>query len=263
MKNRLLFLFLFFCLIRNTSLAQNNNSSQIKAVQLISTYPFSFHEINGEWVYSDTITMFYRNDTIVYRIPHYNSFSYQRINPVIDQEDDDEYLNDSTVTSIGYTYFVYKKGSTKGLWLTDTGRINNKIYDHPDTVMSHNNLNSFIQSYQTIKDSSDLIAIVDSADLRIMKYVNKGHVHKAGNLDTAFIYLGNRFRDIDYSFSDELEKLYNKKIERYRIHAHCDPHSDYSLPSFEMKFDWQLETPSPSIIAEAGRFFAMASRYRQ
>lgn len=262
MKNRLLFLLLLFCLIGNISLAQDNQSNQIKAIQLISTYPFSFHQINGEWVYSDTITMFYRNDTIIYRIPHYNSFTYRRINPVADQEDDDEDVNDSTVTSIGYTYFAYKKGSTKGLWLSDTGRIETKIYDHPDTVRG-NNLNSPIQSYQTIKDSTELIATVDSADLRILKYVNKGHVHKGGNLDTTFIYLGNRFHDIDYSFSDELEKLHNKKIERLRIHAHCDSPSESPFPSFEMKFDWRLETPPPFIVAEASRFFALASRYRQ
>lgn len=260
MKNRFLFVILSLFIIGNSSLAQDNTSNQTRSIQLISTFPFSFHQINGEWVYSDTITIFYQNDTIMYRIPHYNSFTYGRL---VTTGDDDEIETDSIVTSVGYKYFVYKKGATKGLWLTDTGRIDKEMYDHPDSVTRYNNLNSGIESYQTIIDSTDHAITVDSTGFRIMKFVSKNHVHNSGSRDTIFIYLGDRFHDIDYSFSNELEKIYNKKIERVRVHAQCDPPKDSELTPFEMKLDWQLEKTPVSILEQASRFFAMASRYRQ
>jgi hypothetical protein len=221
------------------SCKNSTNSTDIQEVELIFSYPF-IRIIKGKLNLSnlkDTISVFYYNNYILYRLPTTKSF-----------ETDENIAGTEP-------YFLYKIDNVYGLLFKTKN----------DTIGTRVSVDSFLvkqgmrgRDFQLPSDSLwKFIGRLKDTGIVLEKYA----VLKQGSeisLDSVYYYYSKKMENVEYSFSHHLDSLADMKLFRIRllINQKYSPTYNLTFPKREFLFEIKevVEQNSKDVIQFFERF---------
>ena len=185
---------------------------------------------------SDTLTIYYFQNLVLYKIPYTNEVS----NVTTDKNGDviDEKLMESETK---YKYFIYEKDSSFGFKYDSINAKNNRRFSI-DSFLTQKAFKG-ASFYQRGNDTMIASSWNEDKSVLIEKYIPKIKFDQSYN-DTSYLYFTSSLKKVDYSFSKELDSSKNMKLFKVRFINNPLPRGVYSfdVPRREMMFEIR-ETP--------------------
>lgn len=210
------------------------NNCTLKAVQLITSFPVfsaSYELINAD----DTLTLFSYKQFRMLQIQVVSSES----RTFLDKEGNllrEELVN----TEIKHKYLVFEQGNPYGL-MYDSLNAEGYRYSVDSFLMQNTitNLSPFVENL--LKGDSLVEKKKLTKDVLLEKYVPK--VKKdASYSDSAFLYFSAKLNNIDFSFSEKLDKLKKSKLYKLRLVYNNNPNTSDNFGKLAKEFLFELAT---------------------
>ena len=211
--------FLITCSLKTSSKIET--PSKIKFI-----YNIPIVKLNGELVnISDSLSIFYLNDDILYKFPFIKAL--ENATSITNQE-------------IKFKYFLYRKGQPYGYYY-DSINTNSFRKLAVDSLLA---IKAFVGNkfYDKANDSLVEVRRNEEKFSLIEKYVSKVKLDQSYP-DTTIIYYKKNLKNIDYTFSKELDSIKKLKICQIRIVYNSQFYKGYSfkLPQREFRFELKDE----------------------
>lgn len=234
--------------------AQQKNNAVLKGVNRIIVSPMSKAlPDEGFMEYRDTVSIFFRNDTVMYRI------AYRYIpEPYKTNQSPLRKLN----AQIRYQYFAYKEGNKTGVWLGGEPVI---------PRARPNNVQAFLLEYgngyeepleMLIEDEPTLVSKKESSEETILKYIPKKENNKP-SFDTVILTLSDRFSDIPYHYSIKADKFYKKRVIGLRLKMGTGKTAASPTHQLFLELAGYLSPILPHQLEEAKKYLELAARMKQ
>jgi hypothetical protein len=227
--------------------AQVKSDEPLKGVYFIKKFPFPLimNDIDQS---SDTIGLFYRNDTVLLRQGYIYSNIYY---------DNDEQITHSTIQ---YRYFVFKQGEKNGFWMENDSLSRLKFEDDliVDSVMKKFAIGVQQPLTELLKDSAKLVEMSLTTDMVKKTYVFTHHEHTNAR-DTLTLEFNKDFIDVPYHLDNYLDMPNKMKLFKYSLVSFCAEVSKDIYPALTViKFSAYLDKPDPAITLEAEKYLKLA-----
>lgn len=187
-------------------------------------YNIPILKLTGELLnITDSVSIFYYYDDILYQFPY--TYTLENENTILSQE-------------IKYKYFVYRKGESYGYYYDS---LNSKNF-RKLPVDSLLGLKAFVGNKFWDKNNYSLVGVRNNEDnyTLIEKYVTKIKPDETYS-DTAILYFTDKLRNIEYSFSNELENAKKLKLCKIRILYNSQFYKGYSFRFPQREFSFELK----------------------
>jgi len=171
----------------------------VKSLNLIINYPLIIYQ-NDKVKYSDlldTITIYYVNECIIYKLPPIKSFQDNKSIPNSEP------------------FFIYRKNSKIGTLYDSINKVSKGMIVNVDSFLLNRAStglkidfsNSSWYRFESIGDHNHLLE----------KYVPHEPSKDPDSIDSAFFYYTDKLKDYDYSFSRKNDSIRNMKMYRIRL----------------------------------------------
>lgn len=202
--------------------SSENIKNEKKILRIDLRYNIPIVKLNGELQnVTDSFSIFYYDSIILYKFPY--TYSIENANTIEKQEK-------------RFKYFIYQNHKPYGYYYDS---INAKSYRkmNVDSLLS---AKAFASNNFYDKNNDSLIEVIKSRSnySLIEKYISKKKPDQS-YADTTIFYFTDKFKDLELSFSKELENIKNLKIFKVRIlyNAHYDKVYNIKLPNREIAFE--------------------------
>lgn len=227
---------------------QVKSDEPLKGVYFIKTFPFPLitNDIDQS---SDTVGLFYRNDTVLLRHGYINSNSYYK---------DGEEITHSTIR---YRYFVFKQGEKNGFWMENDSL--SKLKFNNDQIVD-SVLKKFANGIQKplaefLRDSAKLVEMTLNTEMVKKTYVFTHHEH-SNSRDTLTLEFNKDFIDVPYHLANYMDIPNQMKLFKYTMVSFCGEAMKDTYPELAvMRMSAYLCKPDPAISKEAEKYLQLAS----
>lgn len=212
-----------FIMISAEDIKQKN---RIKRIDMFYNLPIV--KLDGELVnITDSISIFYHNNCILYKLPY--TYIREHMGSILKQE-------------VKYNYFIYRNRKAYGYYFDSIKAISY----HKMNVDSILSLKAFANFNFYNKKNDSLIEVIKGREnyFLIEKYIPR-KMPNHSYPDTIIFYYNDNFKNIDISFSKDLENIKKLKINKVRLIniAKFDTVNNIVLPNREFFFELR-EVPS-------------------
>lgn len=218
-------LMIFSVLFVMCSSENTKKENRIKRVDLIYNIPIV--KLNGQLQnLTDSLSIFYYNNIILYRFPY--TYSIENMNTIEKQER-------------RFKYFIYQKHERYGYYFDS---INTSSYRkmNVDSLLS---AKAFASNNFYDKNNDSLVVTIknDNNYSLVEKYISKKRPNQS-YADTTIFYFTHTLKDLELSFSKELENIKKLKIFKLRMiyNAQFDKEYNMELPYREFFFELRDES---------------------
>src|SRR6202008_2673777 len=162
-------------------------------------------------VYSrDTIGLFYWEDLVLFKIPNTHSFSKMIVN-----KEGDILSEELLKIEKQFKYFIYKKGDSTGT-LYDLIKSNNGTMLPVDSFLKKKAIMNFSSFFDATRHNDSLIIWERQGQILIEKYIPKIKYDASYN-DSTILFYKDRFGEMDFSLSKELDSIKQMKLCEVRF----------------------------------------------
>ncbi len=213
---------LVICFLQQLSCSAIEKSNQDSVRKIYLTFNMPVVNLAGELTnVHDSLCIYYYNNYILYQLP--NHYSQEEEGKIILRE-------------IQYNYFVYKKGDRDGsVFSSLKDSVGKKV--KVDSVLAAEAFSTAI--FYNNKNDSLIKTIQDiSANTIVKMYVPKFKYDDTYG-DTLYLYFTKKLKNINYSFSKELDSSMNFKLYKVRLLYNPRYSTTYKImaPKREFKFE--------------------------
>jgi hypothetical protein len=200
-------IFLYGCIATKSQV----QTDRITAINYIVKLPL----VQGDRQYFDfvsTIPIYYYQDLIVYQLPY--TYDSTKVTYHIKA---DTISDEHVLTETRYNYFVYRQGSSIGIWYRSMEQLDSAKQLSIDSILKRvgppTNLQSIIYSPN---DSLVERTTLDNGNTVIEKYIPKTKPDESYN-DTTLLYYSKALKSIKFSLSPFFDSLTNTKLYKLRL----------------------------------------------
>ena len=190
-------LFLCYC-----SAIKKNSNQPVRTITVIANYDFVMAD-SGKLIHvEDSFKVSYYQDLILYHVPYTNEVSKLFVkNDTIEEE--------IMSSDIRYKYFIYKTNSTMGYRYDSLNARGNRLF----SVDSFLTAKAFAKFKFYNKENDTLIETVidQKTNVQLEKYIPRIKYDETYP-DSSYRYFSDLFKNVKYSFSENLDSIKNKKL---------------------------------------------------